>query len=158
MRSKPDPSADPTAREITITRVFDAPRSLVFKAWTRPEQAAQWWGPQGFTVVSLEMDVRPGGAWRKCMRSPEGREYWRHGVYRVIVEPERLVFTYFSDDAHTNPGHETLVTVTFSELGAKTKMIFHHALFESVEARDAHQGGWSSTLERFGEYVAAIRE
>ena len=158
MPAKHSPRMDASSHEITITLVLDAPRSLVFRAWTTPELAAQWWGPRGFTVVSLEMDVRPGGAWRKCMRSPEGRDYWRHGVYQEIVEPERLVFTYLSDDPNSEPGHETLVTVTFAEFGTKTKMTFHHALFESVEARDAHRVGWSSSLERFAEYVAKLRE
>jgi uncharacterized protein YndB with AHSA1/START domain len=158
MRSKPDPIPASADREITITRVFDAPRSFVFEAWTTPEHAARWWGPQGFTVISIEMDVRPGGVWRKCMRSPEGKDYWRHGVYKEIVAPERLVFTYRSDDPRGLPGYETLVTVTFSELGAKTRMTFHQAVFESVEARDAHQAGWTSTVERFAEYIAARRE
>lgn len=80
-------------RVLFFTRVFAAPRALVFRAWTDREQLMKWWGPAGFAVAFLEMNPRPGGAWRKCMRSPEGREYWRHGVYLEIAEPERLVFT-----------------------------------------------------------------
>lgn len=152
--ARPSAAAPPMERELVITRVFDAPRNLVFRAWIDPEQAAQWWGPQGFTVVSLEMDVRPGGAWRKCMRSPDGRDYWRQGVYREIVAPERLVFTYVSDDPQGNPGHETLVTVTFADHGAKTLMTLRQAEFESTAARDAHRGGWTSSIERFARYLA----
>ncbi len=143
-------------RELVITRVFDAPRELVFKAWTDPEHVANWWGPHGFTVTSIEMDVRPGGKWRKCMRSPAGKEYWRHGVYQEVVEPERLVFTYFSDDLHSDPGHEMVVTITFAEQGGKTMMIFRQAEFLSVAERDAHRGGWTESIERCAVYLAAL--
>ena len=151
---KADGAAPKEEREVLLTRVFDAPRELVFKAWTDPEHVAQWYGPAGFSVVFLEMDVRPGGAWRKCMRSPEGIDYWRRGVFREVVEPERLVFTYVSDDPLGISGHETLVTITFADRGAKTLMTFRQAEFESVAARDSHRGGWTSCMERFAAYVA----
>ncbi len=153
-RARPSVAANPAERELVITRVFDAQREIVFRAWIEPEQASQWMGPQGFTVVSFEMDVRPGGAWRKCMRSPEGRDYWRKGVYREIVAPERLAFTYVSDDPIGIPGHETLVTVTFSEQGGKTLMTLRQTEFESMAARDSHRGGWTSAIERFARYLA----
>ena len=151
---RPSSAANPIERELVITRVFDAPRDAVFRAWISPEQAAQWWGPEGFAVVALEMDARPGGTWRKCMRSPEGRDFWRKGVYREIVAPERLVFTYVSDDPLGNPGHETLVTVTFTARGDKTLMTLRQTGFESTAARDSHRGGWGSCIERFARYVA----
>src|SRR5205085_1918698 len=144
-------------RELTITRTFDAPREVVFAAWTDAKQAAQWWGPQGFTTISCEMDARPGGAYRACMRSPEGTRHCRRGVYREIVPPERLVFTFAWEDAAENPGHETVITVTFADAGGgKTRLTLHQAMFESASARDAHQVGWSSCLERFAEYLAAL--
>src|SRR3977135_1971969 len=87
--------------ELTVTRVFDAPRDLVFRAWTDPEQAALWWGPQGFTTLSCEMDVRPGGAYRACMRSPEGTRHCRRGTYREIVPPARPVVTFGVEEANT---------------------------------------------------------
>ena len=147
-------SAALSERTLILERVFDAPRELVFEAWTDEKHAAQWWGPKWLDVVYIEMDVRPGGKWRKCMRSPDGAEFWRSGVYREVVEPERLVFTYFSDDPNSDPGHETLVTVTFDEeLGGKTKLILHQAVFESVAERYAHGSGWSSTVERLAEYL-----
>ncbi len=117
-------------RELVITRVFDAPRSLVFKTWTQPEHLARWWGPQGFTIVSCEMDVRPGGGWRRCMRSPEGTLHTKRGVYREIVVPERLVFTYADVDAAGRAGPETLVTVSFAEQGGKTRLTLHQTGFE----------------------------
>ena len=141
-------------RELVVTRLFDAPRRLVFKAWTDPEQTARWWGPQGFTTLFCEMDVRPGGRYRIGMRSPEGTDHWRQGVYREILEPERLVFTYAWEDKHGRPGHETLVTVTFAERGTKTLLTLHQAIFETVTSCDAHQAGWTSCLERFADYLA----
>ena len=80
-------------RVLAIERIFDAPPSLVFKAWTDPQHLVHWYGPRGFTLPSCKLDLRPGGAWRSCMLSPEGREHWVRGVFREIVEPERLVFT-----------------------------------------------------------------
>jgi uncharacterized protein YndB with AHSA1/START domain len=140
-------------RVLLFTRVFNAPRDVVFRAWTDPEQLVQWWAPEGFTVAFLEMDVRPGGAWRKCMRSPDGIDYWRHGVYRDIVEPERLVLTYISDDPVSEPDHETVVTIIFEDHGAKTLMTFRQEEFESVAARDSHHFGWTSCMERFAAYL-----
>jgi uncharacterized protein YndB with AHSA1/START domain len=97
-------------RELVITRIFDAPPGLVFKAWTEPEHLARWQGaPQGFTVTTHQMDIRPGGAFRVCMRSPEDVDYWLEGVYREIEVPERLVFTHVWLDAEGNAGKETLV-------------------------------------------------
>jgi uncharacterized protein YndB with AHSA1/START domain len=103
------------------------------------------------------MDVRPGGTFRVCMRSPEGIEHWKQGIYREVVERERLVFTFAWEDAEGKPSHQTLVTVTFSERGDKTELTLRQAVFETVEARDNHQRGWTSTLERFAEYLAQNR-
>ncbi|HEY4473203.1 MAG TPA: SRPBCC domain-containing protein [Stellaceae bacterium] len=156
MRASDSAVSDAGQRELTITRVFDAPREVVFAAWTDPKQAARWWGPQGFTTISCEMDVRVGGAYRACMRSPEGTRHCRRGVYREIVTPERLVFTYAWEDDAENLGHETVVTVTFAGLGGgKTRLTLHQAVFETMAARDSHQAGWTSCLERFADYIAA---
>jgi uncharacterized protein YndB with AHSA1/START domain len=149
-------AAAPPDREIVVARVFDAPRRMVFRAWTDPELAVHWWGPRGFAPVSCEMDVRPGGEWRRSMRSPEGSLRCARGVYREIVAPERLVFTYAWDDADGRPGHETLVTVTFAEIGGRTELILRQSAFQSVTAADAHRGGWTSCFERFAEYLATL--
>ena len=141
-------------RELVISRIFDAPPRVVFKAWTEPEHLVGWWGPHGFTMPSYKMDTRPGGAFRFCMRSPEGTDHWLQGIYREIVEPQRLVFTWAWEDAQGKPGHETVVTVTFAEQGGKTKLTLHQAIFESVSARDAHQSGWASSLGCLAEYLA----
>ena len=147
------PVTGETERTLVIERVFDAPRELVFRMWTDPQHAANWWGPEGMDVTSLEMDVRPGGAWRKCMRAGT-RDYWRRGVYREVVEPERLVFTYFSDDPNSDPAHETVVTVTFEEdAPGRTRLTLRQALFESVAARDSHGRGWSTCVDRLSRYL-----
>jgi uncharacterized protein YndB with AHSA1/START domain len=144
-------------RELWITHVFDAPRDLVFKAWTDPVHLARWSGPRGFTASHSTMDIRPGGAFRSCLRSPEGVEHWVRGIYREIVEPERLVFTHAWEDSTGTPGLETLVTITFADHGRKTSMTFHQAIFASIESRDGHQGGWTSSFERLGAYLVTLR-
>ena len=149
--------AEVRERELVITRIFDAPRELVFRAWTEPDRAARWWGPRGFVTTYCSMDVRPGGTFRVCMRSPQGADHWKQGVYREVVEPERLVFTFAWEDGKGKPAHQTLVTVTFAERGDKTELKLHQAMFETVEARNTHQHGWTSTLERFAQYLAEKR-
>jgi uncharacterized protein YndB with AHSA1/START domain len=98
----------------------------------------------------------PGGRRlsRLHARSPAGAEHWKQGVYREVVPPERLVFTFAWEDAEGKPGHQTLVTVTFAEHGDTTELTLHQAVFESVARRDEHRRGWASTLERFAEYLA----
>jgi uncharacterized protein YndB with AHSA1/START domain len=150
-----DAAALSAERELVITRIFDAPRRLVFKMWTDPEHLARWWGPRGFTTISARMDVRPGGVWSRSMRAPDGSIIRKHGVYREIVMPERLVLSYITDDLAGNPGPETLVTVTFVDIGGKTRLTLHQAGFESGAAREAHHGGWTSCLERLAEHLSA---
>src|SRR5580704_12351805 len=111
----------PSDGEIVITRVFDAPRELVFQCWTQPEHLQHWQGaPHGFTVTQSESDIRPGGFFRICMRSSEGVDRWLEGHYREIVKPERLVFTHVWLDANKSPGNETLVTITLAERDGQT--------------------------------------
>lgn len=144
-------------RILVITRLLDAPRDLVFVAWTDERSAAQWWGPKGFASVSCTMDARVGGAWRRVMRSPEGVEHRARGIYREIAPPERLVFTYAWEDAAGRLDHDTLVTLTFRELGAKTELTLRQEIFDNLAARDDHCSGWSSCLDRFAEYLTQGR-
>jgi uncharacterized protein YndB with AHSA1/START domain len=145
------PITKPAERELVITRLLDAPRELVFRAWTDPRHAGQWWGPVNYPASHIEMDVRPGGAWRICLRSTEGKpDLWQGGVVREVVAPERLVFTFAWEEAGER-GLETLVTVTFSEEGGKTRMTFRQVPFQSVEERDGHRWGWNSAFERLHE-------
>ena len=148
--SRPAPGA---THELFISHVFDAPPALVFEAWTKAEHRLRWWGPKDYTVLSCEMDFRVGGAYRIGIRSPEGVDYWMHGVHRTIVEAERLAFT-FAWEEEGERGLETLVTVTFVEQDGKTRMSFHQAPFHSIAERDGHQGGWSECLDRLAAYAA----
>jgi uncharacterized protein YndB with AHSA1/START domain len=122
----------PSDREIRMTRVFDAPRELVFQAHTDPNQIPHWWGPRGMTTTVDTMDVRPGGAWRFVQRDPEGNEYGFRGEYREVVPPERLVYTF---EFEGMPGHVLVETTTFEEHGGKTT-VSSTALFDSVAGRD----------------------
>lgn len=137
--------------EFTITRVFDAPRELVFRAWTDPEMMKQWAAPRGFTITHHTGEARPGGAWRCCMRTPEGADLWLGGSYREIVPPGRLVFTHGWDEEN---GHETLVTVTFADFGGKTLLTLHQEAFKSPESRDGHEAGWGECLDILAELLA----
>jgi uncharacterized protein YndB with AHSA1/START domain len=133
-------------QDLVITRVFDAPRKLVWEAWTDPEKLKHWSAPKGFTLPVSEGDLRPGGKWRACMISPDGKELWLSGEYREIVEPSRLVFTHAWDNER-KPGPETLVTVTLTERGNKTEMTFRQSGFDSAESRQGHSEGWNECFD-----------
>ena len=156
-------AAESTGPELVITRIFDAPRGIVFKAWSQPEHLMRWWGPYGFTLPVCEVDFRPGGRWRFCMRSREGNEEWQQGVYREIVEPERIVFSYAFEAAEGvsglsgwTPGHQTLVTVTFAvHEGNKTKLTVRQTNFDKVAVRDDHVRGWNEALDRLADYAVS---
>jgi len=143
-------------RELVITRIFKAPRDLVFAAWTQPEHLAHWSGPKGFTVTQDRMDLKPGGFYRACLHAPDGGDHWVQGVYREISPPERLVFTHAWEGEDGKPGLETLVTVTLAEEGAHTRMTFHQAVFDSAASRDGHAGGWQQSFERLAAHVEAF--
>lgn len=154
MAARNSAAMQPEERVLVITRIFDAPRDLVWKAWTEPERMVRWFGPRGFTSTVIKADFRTGGAYRLHMRSPEGNDHWLQGVYREIVEREQLVSTYAWADAEGKPTRpETLLTVTLEDRSEKTLLTLHQAVFESVTARDLHNGGWSSSLDRLAEYL-----
>jgi uncharacterized protein YndB with AHSA1/START domain len=145
-------------REVTITRIFDAPRALVFKAWTDAEHLAQWWGPNGFTNPVCEIDPRVGGAIRIHMRSPDGAIYPMKGEIREIVAPERLVFTNIAVDAAGNPVTEGLTTVTFVEEGGKTKLTLHTRgaalVAQAVPYLQGMEYGWTQSIDRLAALLA----
>lgn len=146
--SRNSPLAASAERVLVIHRTFDAPRQLVFQAWTQREHTLRWMAPRGFTIPECDAEVHPGGAWHCCMRSPDGIDHWASGVYREVVENERLVFTHAWRDAEGQRGHETLVTVTFVERNGKTELTLHQAEFDTVESCDGHRGGWNECLDR----------
>jgi uncharacterized protein YndB with AHSA1/START domain len=150
MAARNSEEAESAKRALVIERIFDAPRSLVFEAWTKPEHLMNWFCPKGFTVPACEMDFRVGGAYRLCMRSSEGRDHWVHGVYREIVAGEQIVWTGILE----SDGNETLSTITFADHHGKTKLTVHQTYsFQSDSTRGAPQG-WAETLDRLSQYVA----
>jgi uncharacterized protein YndB with AHSA1/START domain len=147
-------AVQPEDRVLTITRLFDAPRALVFDAFIDAKQALQWLGPKGYTMTHLEADVRPGGAWRGCMRAnDDGRELWHGGIYREIVPPERLVFTFAWELDGGGRGLETLVTITFEDQSGKTLMQFSQGVFDTPEDCEGHRGGWESEFDQLATFV-----
>lgn len=147
----------PSEREIVMTRIFDAPRALVFKAYTDPEAVPRWWGLRSSTTIVDKMDMRPGGLWRYVQRDPDGNEYGFNGEYREIVPPERLVSTFEFEGL---PGHVVVDTAVFEDLDGKTKVTVT-SLFDSVEDRDGMiQSGMESgaveTWDRLEEYLQTM--
>jgi len=159
--------AGPGKQEIVITRIFDAPRDLVWKAWTDPEHFKRWWGPKDFTSPFCKIDLRVGGKYLNCMRGagPDGvvRDFWSTGIYREIVPLQRLVNTDSFADEKGNvvpASHygmegdwplELLVTVTFEEQGGKTKMTLRHVGIPAGEMSDLTAAGWNESFDKLSE-------
>jgi len=150
-------------RELVITRVFDAPRELVWKAWTDPEHVVRWWGPKNYTSPVCKIDFRVGGKYLFCMRSPEGKDFWSTGTYREIIPPEKIVVTDSFADSEGNvvPASEygmsempleLQVTVTFEDLGdGKTKMTLRHVGFPEGEMSEMAGAGWNESFDKLAE-------
>ena len=142
-----------TAQEIEITRVYDAPRELVWSAWTEPEQLVRWWGPHGWStpLETVTMDVRPGGDFRLTSVSDEGVEMPVIGVYREVVEPERLVL----DEPAEGSWHEGAESVvTFADLGdGRTELVIRATIQTTAEMRGNAERGMRATLDRLGEHL-----
>jgi uncharacterized protein YndB with AHSA1/START domain len=147
-------------KEITLTRTFDAPRELVFKAWSESERLRQWWGPRGFTNPVCEVDARAGGALKIHMRGPTGAIYPFVGTFDAVTPPERISFTGNALEDTGQPLFETVTTVTFAEAAGQTKMTVHQRvtkIFNPMAAASlaGMDEGWSQTLDRMGEEVVA---
>lgn len=136
---------------LEMERIFDAPRALVWMAWTRPEMRIHWMGPVEWPMLSGTNDLRVGGLWRACLGSATTEDVlWQGGMYREVVEPERLVFTFRWDESHEDgPPADTLVTVVLHELPeGRTRMVFTHEGLKSQRSLDGHTHGWTSTFDR----------
>jgi len=150
--------AEPGKQEIILTRVLDAPRDAVFKAYTDPQFIPRWWGPRRLTTKVLKMDVRPGGRWRIVQRDFSGVEFKFHGVYHDIRPPERLVYTF---EFEGMPGHVSLETGTFDELEGGT-LLTGKSVFQSVVDRDGMMAGGmaegvSESMDRLAELLASMK-
>jgi uncharacterized protein YndB with AHSA1/START domain len=160
-------------REFMITRVLDAPRELVFKAWTEVERLKEWWGPKGFAMLNCKLVLKPAGIFHYCMRTPDGTEMWGKFVYREIVAPERIVFVNsFSDEKGNVTRHflhqrwplEVLNTLTLTEKGGQTTLTLRGGPINATEEerKTFEEGftsmhkGFSGTLDQLAEYLAKI--
>ena len=144
-----------TAQEITITRVYDAPRELVWKAWTEPARLAQWWGPRGWRTdpADVTMDVQPGGSFRvTSVNDADGAEMTTESVFREVVEPERLVVEETAEDSW----HEGAVSVLMlHDLGdSRTEMVFRSTINTTAEMGGNAERGLASAFDRLGEVLA----
>jgi uncharacterized protein YndB with AHSA1/START domain len=151
--------ATPSDREIVMSRVFDAPRDLVFETHTTCEHMSNWWGPRRYEIASCDIDFRPGGAWRIVQRGADGEEHGFHGEFREIDRPERITWTF---EYEGMPGHVSVQTVTFEEHDGKTTLTATVVL-DSVEERDGmlQSGmveGAAETYDRLDEYLELLRE
>jgi uncharacterized protein YndB with AHSA1/START domain len=146
-------------RAVIGMRVFDAPRELVWSAWTDPKHLAQWWGPNGFTTTTSTFDMRPGGVWRFVMHGPDGRDYQNRITFDEIVKPERIVYRH--DGGEDVEPVQFTQTVSFEDLGGKTKITWR-GVFPSAEERDrvikeyGADKGLVQTLARLAEYLPSL--
>lgn len=160
-------TAEPGKQEIVIEREFNAPRELVWKAWTDPDILMHWWWPEGFTTSISKMDFRAGGKHFSCVRSPEGQESCSKSVYKEIVEPERLVMINSFTDKESNSvpashyglsqdfPEEMQITATFEEHNGKTKLILKNSNVGNLsdKDRDFTRQGWNESFDKLNEYL-----
>jgi uncharacterized protein YndB with AHSA1/START domain len=149
----------PSEREIVMTRVFNAPRDLVFEAHSSCEHMSRWWGPRQYEVVQCELDFRPGGAWRVVHRGPDGQEYAFRGEFREIVAPERIVWTF---EFEGMPGSVSTETLTLEEQDGKTTLMAT-AVYGTTAERDGMlesgmESGAAESYERLDEYLEVLKE
>jgi uncharacterized protein YndB with AHSA1/START domain len=147
--------ADPGTHEIVITRSFDAPRELVFKAFTDADAVRQWWGLNSTETVVDQLEARPGGRWRFVQRDGDGNEFGFHGVYHDLQAPERIVYTF---EFEGMPGHVLLETLVFEDQDGRTQMT-DTSVFQSVADRDGMlqsgmESGAAESMDRLDEYLA----
>lgn len=142
---------------LDLDRIFDAPIELLWHAWTRPEMQVAWWGPVEWPAVRTEQDLRPGGHWRACLRAPDtGELLWQGGVYREVMPPTRLVFTFkWEGDNHEDGAPvDTLVTIDFAALpDGRTHMAFRQEGLKDADSLAGHRHGWTSTFDRLDAWI-----
>lgn len=148
----------PNERRVVITRVFDAPRELVWRAWTESQHMAKWFGPKSFTIPSCEVDPRVGGVLLLTMRGPDGQDYPMKGVFREVVKPERLSFSNIAVDNDGNHLLEGATTVTFEDLGGKTKMTLDAQAVglvpQAPQMLAGMEAGWSGSFDKLAQALA----
>ncbi|HEY4125161.1 MAG TPA: SRPBCC domain-containing protein [Rhizomicrobium sp.] len=143
-------------RTLVITRMFDAPRELMFKLWSDPEHLIRWMGPRDYPAMKVDNDFRVGGKWRIGLHAVNGSEdLWQSGVYREIEPPRKLAFTFAWEGMKGGtPPNETFVTLELEDVNGKTRMTFKQFLFDTVGNRNGHRGGWNTSFDRLDDYLA----
>ena len=148
---------------VEITRIFEAPRELVWKAWTNPEHLMRWWGPEHFTSPACAIDLRVGGKYHFCMQAPDGQKFWSTGVYQELVAPERMVYSdSFADEegnavpaSYYGMGDDIpftmMITVTFEDIGGKTRMTLNHVGLPAGEMSEMTVAGWNGSFDKLAE-------
>jgi len=162
---QPHDNPDDQVSDIVVEQVFKAPRKTVFNAWTQPEHLVQWWAPDGCRATYCTVDFRVGGKFHWCMEIPPDRQIWARGVYKEIAPPERLVYVDSFADALGNrvsPSYygmstahplESLVTVTFADVGLDTRVVLRHTIPKSVPERAGTADGWSQMFNRLAVHL-----
>jgi uncharacterized protein YndB with AHSA1/START domain len=158
MAPQTNSSAGPDERSLVITRTFNLPRDIVFRAWLDPDAVRRWWGPRGFTCPVCEIDARPGGEMKIVMRGPDGADYPMRGVFREIQAPARITFSNSAIDSDGNTLIEGVTTATFEERGGATVMTLQtgaRAVAAGTSAMlDGMESGWTETIDRLVDFLA----
>ncbi len=144
------------ARTLVLTRTLNAPIELVFEAWSDPKHLVRWWGPKDFTLPHCEQDFRVGGAYRFCMRAPDGSDHWVRGAYTHIKHPTRLVFTWLREDGAGDIWCDTVVAITLEQRGAITLLTLEQTTFATVAHCEEHAIGWGECLDRMVVYATSM--
>ena len=155
--TKSKPAVHAADLTLVLERVFDAPRHLVFEAWTKQEHLIQWCAPEGFTIPEAHGEFREGGEWYTLMISPEGEKCRVSGVYLEIIPDELIVMSHGWLDNDGRRPHETVVKVRFSDEGKQTKIALEQSIFKSVASRDGHNGGWTSSFNRLDQLLEKLK-
>ena len=140
---------------VQVRRTIHAPRQRVFDAWTNAEEVKAWHAPAGLTVTLAEIDLRPGGAYRIHMRSPDGKEHRASGVYREVDPPQKVVYSWGWDGDH--PVKDSTVTLEFFERGDSTEVVLTHAGISDAKERTGHESGWTSIMDKLESYAGGAK-
>jgi uncharacterized protein YndB with AHSA1/START domain len=157
----------PSGEPLTITRIFKAPRALVWKAWTDPTHMMKWWGPKSYTTPVCKIDLRVGGKYLACMQSAEGQQFWSTGEYKEIIPNERLVMSDSFADEHGNKvpashygmenfASELIVAVTFEEIEGKTKLTMQHWGLPASEMAEVTGKGWNEMFDKLADMAISM--
>ena len=136
-----------------MKRVLPAPRERVFRACTEPGELAEWWGPKGFKARSIELDLRVGGSYRIAMQPPDGDFFYLFGEFREVDPPAQLAYTFLYEDPDPDD-QETVVTLSFGDLGESTELVFTQRAFATEGRRALHEQGWTDSLDRLQELLS----